>query len=429
MSEQKEKTVYVLGAGFSAAANFPTQARILELLLERISYSFSGIFPLEVEQDFHQQLDESIRQISEFIKTCFPDSDQPLEDIFTLLDQTIQTKGHFRGYKQFDLLAIRSKWIELISGFFHALSTRYLASNENLYQRFSAHLLEKRMQQGQESDPVSVISLNWDTLLEDAFAHVLKKADGIRKADIDYCVYTAALDDSPHIPSPKQKAAGLFNFKVLKMHGSINWLRCPNSNHLYTALGSSKNAYDLYLHPRESPFIAEQYPDESDQSSPPLLEPYLITPTYTKVFDQPHIQTTWHNAYVELREATRVVFIGYSLPEADYHFRTLLRRAIRQTTEIEVILYETDYPPDFEADYGAPASWQSNASFAIDRYRRLFGRDRVDGNASFDGVQSFVDRVMPKAEYDKALERMRNGFKRHVTAEELFNNAKPKPTI
>jgi hypothetical protein len=265
MAEGKEKTVYVLGAGFSAGANFPTQANVLELLLEKISYSFSGILPSDVEKEFYQKLDGSIQQISEFIEKCFPHSDQSLEDIFTLLDQTIQTKGHFQGFNQFALIKIRSIWTELICCFFHAISTRYLASEGQLYQRFSAHLLEKRMHQGQKSDPVSVISLNWDTLLEDAFTNVLKKADGTCKADIDYCVYTAALDDSPHIPSPKQKAAGLFNVKVLKMHGSINWLRCPNSNHLYTALGSSKNAYDLYLHPRESPFIGEQYPESYDQ--------------------------------------------------------------------------------------------------------------------------------------------------------------------
>jgi hypothetical protein len=158
---------------------------------------------------------------------------------------------------------------------------------------------------------------------------------------------------------------------------------------------------------------SNSYPDESDSSSPPHLEPYIITPTYAKVFDQPHIQTTWHNAYVELREATRVVFIGYSLPEAGYHFRTLLRRAIRQTTEVEVILYKTDDPPGFDEDYGAPASLQANTTFAIDRYRRLFGSKRVDKKASFEGVESLVDRVMPAQDYPLALGRMRERFDRY----------------
>lgn len=414
MPEVKKKTVYVLGAGFSAAARIPMQADVLEGLLDRISYSFSGIVSSEGEREFQQNLQTDIQQIREFIESCFPTPNQPLEDIFTLLDQTIQSKGHFGGYGYLDLLNIRESWFKLICGFFHAHLAGHLASGESLYQRFAGHLLECRMKDGQKSDPISVISLNWDSLLEEAFFALLRKVGGIGKADVDHCVYTSPLDDSPHIPSPKQKAAGIYNLKVLKLHGSISWLRCPNSNHLYTALGSGKDPYELYLRDRPSPFIAERFPDSSDNENPPLLEPYIISPTYAKVFDQPHIQTTWHNAYVELREASRIVFVGYSLPEADYHFRTLLRRAIRRETEIEVILYTDDKPPSEEALENSPElerNLTSNASFAIDRYRRLFG-NRVDLNMNFEGVGSLVDRVMPESEYPGALNRIRESFNR-----------------
>ena len=39
--------------------------------------------------------------------------------------------------------------------------------------------------------------------------------------DIDYCVYTTPLYNSPHTASTKQKASGIYNIKVLKMHGCI----------------------------------------------------------------------------------------------------------------------------------------------------------------------------------------------------------------
>ncbi len=427
MPESNEKTVYVLGAGFSAAARIPMQAEILERLLDRISYSFSGIVSTEVEKEFQEKLSGGIEQIREFIESCFPTLDQPLEDIFTLLDQTIQSKGHFAGYGYFELLELRDIWLKLICGLFHAHLAGYLASDANVYQRFAAHLLETRMRDGQQSDPVSVISLNWDSLLEESFFDLLGETGGIRKADIDHCVYTTPLDNSKHIPSTKQKAAGLYNLKVLKLHGSISWLRCPNSNHLYTALGSEKDPYELYLRDRPSPFIAEKFPDSARSQNPPLLEPYIITPTYTKVFDQPHIQTTWHNAYVELREASRIVFVGYSLPEADYHFRTLLRRAIRTETEIEVILYKNDREvkleeievPDDEPEMNDFVERKlreledlvsTNASFAIDRYRRLFG-SRVDLNMNFEGVAALVDRVMPGSDYPEAINRLHESFK------------------
>ena len=49
-------------------------------------------------------------------------------------------------------------------------------------------------------------------------------------------------------------------------------------------------------------------------------------------------------AGIELSEAKKVVFIGYSLPQADFEMRQLLSRMIRKNAEIEVVDYgiETD---------------------------------------------------------------------------------------
>lgn len=272
--------------------------------------------------------------------------------------------------------------------------------------------MNERISSGQQKDPFGIISLNLDSLFEDALYDVLKTVDGIQKADIDYCVYTSPLPESPHCPSTKQKAAGLFNIKVLKMHGSVTWLCCPNSNHVYTGLGSPANAYETYLSKRKSPFVADLYPDDREKDSLPILEPYIITPTYSKVFDLPHIQTTWHNAYVELREATKVVFIGYSLPEADYHFRSLLRRAIRADTEIELILYKNDDPNEIDI----PNNESASASPLI-RYRKLFGRARVDENVSFDGIEAYVDDLLSEDQYGDMLESLKEKLKNH----EIYN--------
>jgi NAD-dependent SIR2 family protein deacetylase len=411
MEPGQEKTVYVLGAGFSAGAGLRMQNQVLKGLLDRISYYSPGIIPEQGEEHFCRELDNDIRTVTTFIDRCFPNSNQTLEDIFTLLDQTISLRAHFFGYDHLELARVRSRWLSLIYGFFHLNLAGYLRSNDTLYQQFAAHLLHVRSENGLNSDPVSVISLNWDSLLEEAAYQVLLKTGGIRKADIDHCVYTTPLDDSPHTPSPKQKASGIFNLKVLKIHGSINWLRCPNSNHLYTGLGASGNAYELYLRPRRSPFIAERYPDgeENDPSNAPLLEPFIITPTYAKVFDQPHIQTTWHNAYVELREATRVVFIGYSLPEADYHFRTLLRRAIRKRTRIEVYLYQDDNAPEALERDSYEAYIRNNLSFATERYGRLFGEENIQFD--YKGVNTFIENCLPQDKFPSTLASLEERFR------------------
>lgn len=411
MNSCQEKTVYVLGAGFSAAARLPMQDDILSGLLEEIGYSLFGMVPDQSEKEFRDRLRDDIVEVKAFVERCFPDPNQPLEDVFTLLDQTIQLRGHFAGYDHLSLIQIRNRWLNLIYGFFHANLASYLKSSEGLYQQFAAFLLATRMRDGIQSDPASVISLNWDSLLEESIYQVLNNTGGIGKADVDHCVYTTPLDDSPHTPSPKQKAAGIYNLKILKIHGSISWLRCPNSNHLYTGLGASKDPYETYLRPRKSPFIAQQFPDQDEQEAP-FLEPFIITPTYAKVFDQPHIQTTWHNTYVELREASRVVFVGYSLPEADYHFRTLLRRAIRKNTKIDVVLYKNDEKPS-DPDYmlldPSLQTLKENASFAVDRYRRLFGDERI--NFNFKGVADLIESCLPEEDFASSIDEIKELFK------------------
>jgi len=67
-------------------------------------------------------------------------------------------------------------------------------------------------------------------------------------------------------------------------------------------------------------------------------------PTFLKNFSNPQYKIIWQNAGIELSEAQKIVFIGYSLPQADFEMRQLLSRMIRKDAVIEVVDYgkETD---------------------------------------------------------------------------------------
>lgn len=267
-----------------------------------------------------------------------------------------------------DLLQIRESWTGLLVALFHSFSARVENSRISTYKRFISALLLERMLGKHPHESVSVISLNWDGLLEDAFFSVLRDLGGLHKADIDYCVYTVPIfPHVPHIPSTKQKASGIANFKLLKLHGSVNWFRCPSSNRIYTSVGlPPKEALSVCLKPGISPFSLE-YQDSRENRCRPMLERFIVTPTFSKTFDLPHIQNIWQNAFLELRQATKVVFIGYSLPDADYHFKTLVRRAVRPETEIHVVLSEKDLP-----------SITLPEKFAVGtRFKQLFGKKRI----------------------------------------------------
>lgn len=418
--DKKNKTVYVLGAGFSAGAEFPMQSDLYDIIKNPFLFSE---FENTGAAKYIPNLKEHHTRIKEFCRNAFCETELPqsLEDVFTLLDQTISSNSHFAKYSVDDLQKIRDSWIRLIIWFFHFRASKYSQRNDSLYRRFCSAMLKERINAGVRGDPISILSLNWDCLLEDSFYAVLQSSLGVGKADIDYCVYTTPIDGSPHTPSTKQKACGIFNIKLLKLHGSTTWLRCPNSNHIYTGLGHDSPSYDIYVKELDSPFLARMYPNDPELEKPPKLEPYIITPTYTKVFNQPHIQTTWHNAYVELREASRVVFIGYSLPQADYHFRTLLLRSIRKDTTIELVLHKNDRPPGIEEMGDNQQHFHSGESPVI-RYAKLFGKARVNDGARFDGVGAFIDDLINKEDYPKTLEFLKKELANHRTYQDLTSS-------
>ncbi len=375
------KTAYILGAGFSKPAGFPLQSELYPLVIERM-------FKPDFERDRAIPI-EVLNPVSEFLISAgfvSPDGTRlfelNLEDLFTLMDQIIEGHGNFRGFSWIRLIDVRDKLTRAILEILHTCSEDHLKSDDTRYRKFACHLLGKRISVGVENDPFCIISLNWDSLIEDSVYWVLRETGGISnraKADIDYCVYTTPLPDSPHTPSTKQKASHIYNLKLLKLHGSCTWLRCPSSNHIYTGLGLSESASSIYVKERESPFMSS-YQDSSGGEFCPVLEPYVITPTFAKVFDQPHIQTTWHNAYVELREADEIIIIGYSLPEADYHFRTLLRRAIRTNSEVRVVLSQYDAPTESKSD------------LPEHRYRRIFSDSQL--SLTYDGVEAFIGECL-----------------------------------
>lgn len=377
------KRVFVLGAGFSKAANFPLQAELLSLVTDSVFIGGADILsdpdPPTAEFLAHRQ------QLLAFLDRTFRGGEQRLEDVFTLLDQAIAEHSTFGGYGVMELITIRDQWVRAILFCLHKCSEQHLAEPASIYVRFATWLIRQRVKAGIGGDPVSILSLNWDSLVEDSLFHVIRDLDALGRIDVDYCVYTTPLDENPqicpHTPSPKQRASGIYNVKLLKLHGSATWLRCTNSGLVYTGLGMTTPASTLYVVPRPSPFMAA-HPNQVGGPGVPL-EPYIITPTYSKVFDLPHIKTTWHNAFVELREASEVVFIGYSLPDADYHFRALLLRAIRPSARVRVVLGPSSNPDGYSSN-------AERESLPDVRYRRLFGE-----SVKFDygGMENLIGRL------------------------------------
>ena len=367
--------VYVLGAGFSYDAGVPIQSEIL-----------SGIRRfqlLDLPASLSSNFLTAQTEISSFIERIFERVPNPrLEDVFTLIDQSIQRRNFCIGYSWQQLEVVRSALLNAIVLLFHAREEQVPAAAQDLYHETAAYLVEERLKAGQQNHPFSIVSLNWDCVLENAIYWCLDQCEG-RKADIDYCCYTTPLEGTTrHTPSIYQKAIGLYNIKFMKPHGSVNCVLCPNCNRLYSGLGATRKSLEKYVAgkvcPRCRRIIMQA---ETEGPKEPILEPLIISPTFLKEFDNAHIQMIWHNAYVDLCEARKIVFIGYSLPEADYHLRTLLKRAIRPDAQITVVLIEKDKPPQ-------QCEAHVRQKYAASHYTAFFGQEpRV--KFEFGGVQAY----------------------------------------
>ena len=56
-----------------------------------------------------------------------------------------------------------------------------------------------------------------------------------------------------------------------------------------------------------------------------IYRPLIIPPVFRKKFDDPIFTKLWQRATSELSNAKKVVFLGYSMPDADLHTQFIVR--------------------------------------------------------------------------------------------------------
>lgn len=445
-----EKTVFILGAGASVSANLPTQAKILPLIFTTNRNSFSSLSSNEdflnlnindKEQrllDFYDAFDIYRQKLGEFIVTNFSSSEKTqkylsmidqanniipsspsdttkkedllktayqiaenvnvtLEDLFTIFDNVGAGREHFRLYSPQKMIEIHS---QLKLCVIYVLSV-YINQNNNStdYDNFSKVLLKKRLYAKQKEDCLSVITMNWDNLLEQTlYNHCLEYNKTLSKRQTkvmpDLCFYNYDLyENNQHIPSTHLKAKGYKNIKILKMHGSLAWLECPKCGRIFTDFTNEIASEEFAK--RNCPKCKK---DISDAGDIPELRNLIITPTFLKSLDNLNIKNIWRNAYIDISEADHLVFIGYSFPDADFEMRCLLKKSVKNTADIKVVLCESDNPIILLDDLTQKGYTYKEAENIVDkmnlpskRYISFFGEDKVD--FFYGGFSSYIKEL------------------------------------
>jgi hypothetical protein len=298
----------ILGSGFSRESGLPTTAALnKELLGVPTGRHVDAVLESEIS-----------RILGEFWRDVFgwkaKGRKPTLEDHFTVIDLAANT-GHHLGpdYGPRKLRAIRRMSIHRI---FQILDARFTRSDavDRLYQELL------------DTHELSIITLNWDIVAEKYAVSA-----GTRK----FCYGCGERDLSGLL-------VGERGIPILKLHGSSNSIYCNCCRTVFCVAADEtelyKAALDLKLYLEPEDFEIFGAPREVSESLQQFMERNrtcvicngkvavrIATFSYRKDLSVPYFQASWDRAGLALREAEHWLFIGYSMPEADFEFRHLLK--------------------------------------------------------------------------------------------------------
>jgi len=313
--------LFVFGAGASYADGAPLQDEILPIILsgelKEIEASVTG------------------KTVCAFIKANFTWDQEAgiyptLESVFGFLDYFINQDEHLNArYPNIKIHAIKEGLIKLIH---HVISEK---SNRRamVYQSFWEAVLRSNRQ-------VAVLTLNYDTLLEEAFAYVYPG-----NAYIDYCIHLMN-HDLPGVVN-RYKNRGPRNpgvdgckpvpVKIMKGHGSLNWKYCSCCNQVLLTPWDTKT--DLF---------DEEMMQEGEHTAPghgkyrcpvdgSVFKTLIIPPSHIKQISHPIISLILNESLRVIRRCKKIVFVGYSFPDADVHFKALFKKGLINNQQIFIV--------------------------------------------------------------------------------------------
>ncbi len=282
-----------LGAGFSVEAGLPTQGNFFEHALKEYENN---------KLDNHLFSGVSAAQMMYESIQGRTDRDPTLEEAFGLLDYIYYMKND-----QYKLGYIHNKsWIPSRDSPLTVGETRrlFLKAIEKMFKYkwagkkyFEHELYETFFKTLFDNYEIAIITTNYDLVCEsilDRFPHHKGHIFPVINKLYGY----SALDGTP----------------LLKLHGSVDWI--------------------------ETPFDA----------------PNIIPPTWSKQFDRTgKYNRIWNSAEDAITFSDTIMFIGYSMTQADTHIKNLIRmglaRAIDFNNEKHIIVVKPSWNKNDQKNY------------------------------------------------------------------------------
>jgi hypothetical protein len=359
--------VYIVGAGFSKYAGLPLQADFTEALLEPRSDEQYPMRPLinHLGQFVHDAFDHKVSANARF----WPN----LEDVFTNIDMAANT-GHHLG-SEHSPSVLRTTRRVLLARMMCMLHERFTKAAEVESEDWVSL---NSFFNGLNIPHSAFISINWDTVIERRVAELRKVVN------FDYRCLAVAADfkGNENVVLKRKPLDEAKTLPLVKIHGSVNWLYCDNCRRLYwfPAEKAIEVALQLVTHKEGKRLKLARLEDCERWTCPVCTEVPLTTRiatfSFLKALDFPMFERSWLSAEQLLRNAKKWIFIGYSLPAADYEFKHLLKR---------VQLSRARSPEFVVITGGTP----ENTKYTRNNYQRFFGRAiKKDENVFENGLSA-----------------------------------------
>jgi ribosomal protein L37AE/L43A len=353
-NKTKPKLALILGSGFSREAGLPTTNEIPDMFLKTPESEKNNLQP--------GVGDEISRILGEFWKEIFAHqigkTMPSIEDHFTLLDLAANS-GHHLGkhYSPKKLRAIRRMSIHRV----FSLVTEGRRKSKRIHELLSKLIIKFDL---------SLVTLNWDIVVE---RHLNRIKQEFYSPVESFNIFDGT--PRPHVGIP-----------LMKMHGSASWVYCDSCRRIFAGKISSPalnrtaflEADDFKLFETKKTIS-----DNIERSAQGIRDcPHcgnkfagrVATFSFRKAFSINQFQTIWERAHASLRDADRWLFIGYSMPDADFEFKHLLKSA--------------------QLARKKPENWSASVIFkddteAANRYKSFFGLE--DSNIHQNGLSKWVD--------------------------------------
>ena len=176
------------------------------------------------------------------------------------------------------------------------------------------------------SDGISCITFNYDDLLDQALWEVTRTDVASHSPywhpDGGYGFYCRP---SLYIISDSTgRIMDATSMDVLKLHGSLNWR--VRRGHLPPYTMDAIVHHETWLQV-EGQSHANKINTIEEHLQP---EPFMVPPVLAKtdLGEQPILRLVWHKAFLALRSAQHVVFVGYSFPPTDFAADVLFTEAL-----------------------------------------------------------------------------------------------------